>query len=204
MVPIFIRYFSFTAILCFSLLLSWGCHKKPAIPVPAPTKVAPAPPVETAPPAIIPPLTELPKEAPLEPAPLPKIVTAPSSYDLGESNFHAGRYRQAAKSFEDFLGTNPQSNDRDQALFHLGLSRALATDSSRDLRQADAAFRRLIKEFPNSPYKNQAELILGLQTQIDRLRTDVRERDEKIKKLSEELQKLKEIDMQRRPSRPRE
>jgi tetratricopeptide (TPR) repeat protein len=204
MVPIFIRYLSFTAILFFLLLVSWGCHKKPAIPVPPPTKVAPTPPVEAAPPAIIPLVTEPPKEAPLEPAPLPKIVAAPSSFDLGETNFQSGRYRQATKSFEDFLRVNPQSKDRDQALFHLGLSLALATDSSRDLRQAEAAFRRLIKEFPNSPYKNQAEFILGLQTQIDRLRTDVRERDEKIKKLSEELQKLKEIDMQRRPSRPRE
>ena len=116
-------------------------------------------------------------------------------------NFQLGNYAQAARSFEAYLSASSKSKNRDQALFHLGLSRILANDSGRDLRQADAAFRRLITEFPESKYKDQAEFILGLQAQIERLRSDVKERDEKIKRLSEELQKLKEIDMQRRPSR---
>ena len=75
-------------------------------------------------------------------------------------------------------------------------------DSNRDLRKAEAVFRQLIAEFPSSHYKSQAEFILGLQVQIDKLRSDVKERDDRIKKLSEELKVLKEIDLQRRPSRP--
>ena len=46
--------------------------------------------------------------------------------------------------------------------------------------------------------------ILGLQGQIEKLRVDIKERDERIRRLSEELRKLKAIDMQRRPSRPKE
>jgi methyl-accepting chemotaxis protein len=47
-----------------------------------------------------------------------------------------------------------------------------------------------------------AELILGLQAQIEKLKSDVKERDDRIKRLSDELQKLKDIDMQHRPTRP--
>jgi len=53
-------------------------------------------------------------------------------------------------------------------------------------------------------YKSQAEFILMLQAQIEALKSDVKKREMRIKQLSEELQKLKEIDMQRRPSRPPE
>jgi outer membrane protein assembly factor BamD (BamD/ComL family) len=119
-------------------------------------------------------------------------------------NFQAGNYRQAARFFEAFLSASPKSKNRDQALFHLGLCRTLANDSSRDLRQAEAAFKRLIAESPRSQYRHEAEFILGLEAQIEKLKSDAREREDKIKRLSEELQKLKEIDMQRRPSRPPE
>jgi outer membrane protein assembly factor BamD (BamD/ComL family) len=119
-------------------------------------------------------------------------------------NFQLGNYVQAAKAYEAFLSANPKAKNRDEALFYLGLSRALAGDSSRNMRQAEAAFKRLISEFPTSQYRNQAEFILGFQVQIDKLKSDLKERDDKIKKLSDELQALKEIDLQRHPSRPKQ
>ena len=182
-----------------SLLLLCGCHRKSSPVIPAgPTQ--PVGPMEPAPEAVTP--APAPKPAPFEPAPLPKTIMTPNNLELGEMNFQLGNYRQAIKAFEAFLSANPKSQKRDRALFYLGLSRALASDSSRDLRQSEIAFRRLIAEFPTNPFRSQAEFILGLQVQIEKLRSDVKDRDEKIKKLSEELQTLKNIDLQRRPSRP--
>jgi TolA-binding protein len=131
-----------------------------------------------------------------------KTISAPNSFELGEKYFKVGNYQQAITEFEQALSTDPKSKYRDQALLYLGLCHALAADSNRDLRKAEAVFRQLIAEFPSSHYKSQAEFILGLQVQIDKLRSDVKERDDRIKKLSEELKVLKEIDLQRRPSRP--
>jgi tetratricopeptide (TPR) repeat protein len=145
-----------------------------------------------------------PRPAELEPAPLPKTIAAPNSFDLGEMNFQLGKYPQAAGFYQELLQSNPESPLRDTALFHLGLSLGLGNDSSRDLQQSQAALKRLISESPNSPYRSQAELILRLQAQIEKLRADTKERDERIKRLSEELQKLKDIDLQRKPSRPPE
>jgi len=183
-----------------ALLVSWGCQKKPAAIVATPAPIPAAEPA-AAPPAVTPPVVPT-MPAPLEPAPLPKTITSPSNLEIGQKNFIVGNYAQAAKAFEEFLRNNPKARERDQALFQLGLSRALAGDSAREMRQAEAAFRQLIAEFPNSPYRNQAEFILGMQVQIDKLRSDVKEREDRIKKLTEELQTLKEIDLQRRPSRP--
>ncbi len=187
-------------VVSLALLMSLGCRKKSSAVIPT-AEPMPSNNAESAPPAVTPkPIVT----APLESAPIAKTITAPSLLELGVMNFRLGKYPQAAKALDEFVSGNPQSKDRDQALFFLGLSRALANDSSRDLRQAEAAFKRLIAEYPTSPYKTQVEFILNLQGQIDKLRSDVKERDDKIKKLSEELQVLKEIDLQRRPSRPPE
>ena len=118
-----------------------------------------------------------------------------------ERNFADGNYRRAAQSFEKFLYTFPKSPERERALFYLGFSLALSGED-KDLLQTEIPLRRLISEFPKSSYRRQAEWILDLRTRIERLQSDVKERDERIRQLSEELRKLKSIDLDRRPSRP--
>jgi TolA-binding protein len=195
------RRLSIIIIFGVALLSSWGCHKKSsATPPPLEPKTPPV--IENIPSAITPKVPTLPKPAPAEPISLPRTI--PKELDLGEADLQAGKYQKAAMAFESFLKANPNSEDRDKGLFYLGLSRALAGNTARNPRQAEASFKQLISEFPNSPYRIQAEFVLGLQSQIEKLRSDVKEREERIKKLSEELQKLKEIDLQRRPSRPPE
>jgi tetratricopeptide (TPR) repeat protein len=190
-------------LIFLALLMSWGCFRKSSVKTPSPPKPAAGRGKAAPPPAVTPPaIVRLP--APLESASIPKTITTPGNLELGELYFQVGKYSQAAKALEAGLSSDPNSKDSDRYLFHLGLSHALASDSDRNLRRAEAAFRRLILAFPDSIYKNQAEFILGLQAQIDKLSADVSERDERIKKLSKELQVLKDIDLQRRPSRPNE
>ena len=101
-----------------------------------------------------------------------------------------------------FIDNNPEPEIRERALYLLGLSWALAGNSAQNQRESEAAFRRLIAEFPESPYRDPAKYILDLKARINRLRAAVAERDESIEKLSEELNRLKEIDLQRKPTRP--
>ena len=61
--------------------------------------------------------------------------------------------------------------------------------------------RQLVSLHPQSPFKAQAELLLRLQDEGNRLQADLGKRDERIKELTRELEKLKQIDMERRPSR---
>jgi outer membrane protein assembly factor BamD (BamD/ComL family) len=121
---------------------------------------------------------------------------------LGQNYFQSGNYVEAARSYETYLRVNLSGPEQDQALFRLALSHSFPDSPIRDLPQAQTLLQQLINRYPRSPFKPQAEFLLGLQGEVDRLRTDVAKRDDRIRELSRELERLKQIDMQRRPSRP--
>ncbi len=178
------------------LLLAGACHRK--------ATVRPTPPPPVANTRIDRnPLPSLPAPRPATPpAPIPTPVPL-NLFQKGEQYFEKGEYDQATLAFEQYL-KDPDPRNQPTALFHMGMARILSADSAKNMRQAEGDLKSLIAQFPDSPYRAQAEFILSQQSQIDRLRNDVKERDEKIRELTDELQKLKEIDMQRRPSRPPE
>ena len=197
-----IRHSSFVirhaSLLILLALFAWGCQKKSTVPPPGPAEAAP---VQPAPPAITPEVPDSSKTA-LPDATSDAEAEAPfNSFDLGEADFYAGKYQQAALSFESFLDGNPEAENRDRALFLMGLARAMADGSAGGQLHSEAALKQLISEYPDSPYRKQAEYILDLKTQIEKLRADVRKRNQTIKELEEELKRLKQIDMQRRPRR---
>jgi TolA-binding protein len=204
MIRLTIRHSLLICAFTLLLLASGACRKKSPASVPSATQVNPVPSPVAVPLAVTPSVPADPKTISLDPKLLPKIAAplAPNLFDLGENRFQAGKYLQAIQSFESYLSANSKSGKRDEALFYIGLSHLLAGNSPKDKRLAEVAFKRLIAEFPRNPYSSKAEFLLGLQRQIERLQANVKERDDKIKQLSDELQKLKEIDMQRRPSRP--
>jgi hypothetical protein len=188
--------------LAAAIVLSLSSACRPRVAVPA---ASPAPPSikqkAISPPQAITPAIPAPTAA-VKPIVSPIVAAAPNSFDLGEASFRAKNYAMAARSLEDYLKKNPASSSRDMVLFRLGLSLELADNSDANARRAEETLKRLVVEFPESPYSGPAKVILGLQSRVGDLKTDLREKDAKIKQLSEELQKLKEIDMQRRPSGP--
>ena len=200
---------SIMSIIGFSLLL-WiptGCREKVSVPTNSPAQPATKSPPDSAPPAVTPSAIPSSKPAALESTPVPKVVVAPTDFDLAIATFKEGNYGKAAQYFDEYLRSNSNTENRDAALFHLGLSRAMLGNSGRSARRAEDALKHLVTDYPNSPYKGPADFILGLlglQAQIENLKSDIKEKEIKIKQLSEELQKLKEIDMQRRPSSPLE
>ena len=192
----FARFFLIILLLCPAVA---GCRKNAAPAGPEPSaangeEFVPAP-------AAITPHEPRVVEAPVEEEPKPEAAAPPEIFLEAERNFAEGNYRRAAQAFEGFLNTFPKAADRDLALFHFGFSLALAGDD-KNLLQTEAVLRRLISEFPKSPYRRQAEWILDLKTQGERLQSDIKDRDERILQLSDELRKLKSIDLGRRPSRP--
>lgn len=187
-------------VLLGALALSAGCRKKASPKVPAEPPTPPPQVSEPAPSAIIP--SAQPGDgASDEVPPAPAAAPPPAAFLAAEQDFAAGEYQQAADGYENFLRGFPQAPERDRALFRLGVSLALAGDG-KEMRPTEAAFRRLVEEFPKSPYRRQAEWLLGMQARLERMQSDLKDRDDRIKQLGEELRKLKSIDLDRRPSRP--
>ena len=182
-----------------------ACHKAPVRTVTSPVPPAPTPIPVSPPPAVPLPLTW--PELPLPPSVLsaPPEPLLPKNYRDGETSFQAGRYGDAIRYFEQYLLEDPVTQYRDVAMFKLGLAQTLACSSaecrSRSLQKSQEQFRRLVSLFPKSPYSTEARFILSLQNDIDKMRVDAKTQEEKVKKLTDELDRLKKIDLERQISR---
>ena len=150
-------------------LVATGCHKRPTV-----VALPPAPPPAPAAPA----------------APVSPLYQA-------DRAFAAGNYDEAGRGYEGYLRASPAGEQRDQALFHLGLTYVLRPAPS-DWQRAATVFKQLIDEYPNSPLKPQANLILSLHSEVDQATADNKLRDQRIKQLTTELDRLKKIDADRR------
>lgn len=182
------RSIGLTAIALCAALACTGCHKPKRVPVATfppviatPAAPPPAPPVE-----------------PPEPTPPPPPAPAPSPLEQADKAFVAGSYDDAARGYENYLRTSPTGTERDQALFHLGLSYAFRPNAATDWWRVTATFKQLIDEYPQSPFKAPANLILSLRAELDQVNADAKQRDQKIKQLTTELDRLKKIDADRR------
>ena len=160
-----------------------GCHKRVPIAT-QPTVPAPSAPSGTAAP-------------PPTPAPAP-VVPIVSPFDQAERAFTSGNYEEAARAYEIYLRmTTPGTGQRDRALYNLAFIYARPAPAP-DWQRTTGAFRQLIDEFPDSPLKPHANLILAMRAELDQAAMDVKQRDQKIKQLTTELDRLKKIDADRR------
>jgi hypothetical protein len=169
------------------LLLLHGCRKNPARP------------------NIVPPPVAAPMPLPPTRAPAPPEPEMPGSFSDGELNFSNGRYADAIRSYEKYLREDPITQYRETAMFRLGLSMLLACNSDecrpRSLATSREVFRRFLILYPASSYCAEVRVILSLGAYLERTGSEIRNRDEKINKLADELERLKKIDLERQPAR---
>lgn len=121
---------------------------------------------------------------------------AGAALNEAERAFNAGSYDAAGRAYEDYLRLYPAGTQRDLALFRLGLAYALRPTA--DWQRASSAFRQIVEGFPASPFKAPANLILSLHSELDQLNSGTQQRDQRIKQLTTELDRLKRIDADRR------
>jgi hypothetical protein len=187
---------------CFLMIIA--CHKAPVSTVV--TSPAPSQPIPVSPPPPVPVPATWP-ELPLPPSrlPSPPEPPLPKSYRDGEAYFQGGNYAEAIRFYEKYLQEDPVTQYRDVAIFKLGISHILACLSAecrtRSLERSQEQFKRLVSLFPRSPYSAEARFILSLQSDIDKLKLEARSREDRIKKLADELERLKKIDLERQTSR---
>jgi tetratricopeptide (TPR) repeat protein len=130
----------------------------------------------------------------LPPGPVANSGAGP--LDQADRAFNAGNYDSATRAYEDYLRLNPRGTQRDQALFHLGVAYVLRP--APDWQRASSAFRQIVEGFPVSPFKGPSNLILSLHSELDQLNLGNQQRDQRIKQLTTELDRLKRIDADRR------
>jgi outer membrane protein assembly factor BamD (BamD/ComL family) len=135
---------------------------------------------------------------------VPPLPTPPrlDEIQVAEKQFEGGDYAAAAASYAQILQRNPTPEKREMALFRLALAYALPGTGIQQWTQAISYFRQLLAAAPKSAVRTQVQVILALYDELELTRTQDRAKDLQIKNLSSELDKLKKIDLQKRPSRP--
>jgi outer membrane protein assembly factor BamD (BamD/ComL family) len=133
-------------------------------------------------------------------ATLPPASSPPSPttlvFDDADRAFTAGSYDEAARGYESYLKLESSGPRRDEALFRMGLAYALRPGA--DWQRAASAFKQIVEVFPNSPFKPPASLILSLHSDLDQANANAQQRDQRLRQLTNELDRLKRIDSERR------
>ncbi|PYV38845.1 MAG: hypothetical protein DMG06_24640 [Acidobacteria bacterium] len=101
---------------------------------------------------------------------VPNVINNLPDLQQGETFFETGDYLKAVQVYETYLQQDSSGRNHDRVLFRLALAYAFPSSPAYNPQKAIGLFERLLTDFPESPYKNQAELILGLQAQVDRLK----------------------------------
>ncbi len=127
-------------------------------------------------------------------APSPVVVTL----DNANRAFNQRNYLEAVRSYEEYLKLDARGAHRDEALFRLGLIYATVENPGHDWIRSTLFLKRLVSEHPDSPLTTPANVIIGLYSEVTQLRADSQARDQRIRQLSTELDRLKKIDAERR------
>ena len=193
------RHKRISILLLGALLAVVGCQKKAplAVAIPQPVTLSDATPEPVPIPEPQPePATP---EPPPPPPPPPEPTPAEVAIDAGNRAFNAADYDAATQAYEQYLTLMPTGDGRELVLFRLGLLSARAMPPNWE--KAADYLTKLTEEFPASDLKPTASLILGLRSEVDTLTSDAQRREERLRQLSAELERLKRIDAdrQRRP-----
>jgi len=173
------------AILATGFILA-GCHRgtRPvavsAVPAIVPVVVPVASPVP------------IPFDIPDSLPPMPPYP--PSLLEHAELAFALGNYPEAIQTYEAL----PSGEQRDQALFHLGIAYVLNDKPGANWVRAKENLQRLVDQYPDSSLTPTAALILSLRSRAVQLARDTKARSEALEQLSTELERLKRIDADRR------
>jgi hypothetical protein len=179
-------------------LFSGACRKNTVLPVPnAPQPKQPAPPPE---PTI--PVPETWPELPLPPSKLPAPPEAliDKNFLDAEANFTSGKYAEAIPLYDRHIQKDLTTQYKDLAMFRLGISYALACSAPECRARAVAQLKRLVTLFPKSPYSSEARVILGMQSDIEKMRADAKAQEENIKRLNDELERLTKTALEHKPA----
>jgi outer membrane protein assembly factor BamD (BamD/ComL family) len=128
--------------------------------------------------------------------PAPPVL--PATLADAEAAYSRGDFPRAVTAYESYLQSKPQSPGMDAILFRFAVSQSLSNVSTRETA-SNETFKQLVRDFSGSPYASSAKRILDYRENAARTQqSDLKSKDDRIRQLTDELDKLKKIDSERR------
>lgn len=136
---------------------------------------------------------------------IPVLTPAPPSLQsrlaLARSLVASGYHEKAVHEFERILSLDPSREQRAEALWGMALVHLLADSPARDEERALALLSQLEEEFPDTLAGMQAGWARATLGDLAEVRREAEELSELTRRLRSDLQLLRKIDLDRRPSR---
>lgn len=130
-------------------------------------------------------------------AQIPAAPPPPNSLALGDRYFDAGDYPNAVAAYSEYLRGSPSASNRDRALFRLGLALVFPESPVHDSQQATRSLQELLTQYPQSPFRPQAQLLLQFQEEAERLQSEISFREERIAQLTREVERLEQAELEK-------
>ncbi len=118
-----------------------------------------------------------------------KAAEANSHLVRGQKLLAQGDYRNALKENEKVLSLAGHSTPAEESLFYLGLIYAHPANPVKDYGKSLSFFRRLLKEYPQSPLVEQVKAIAGLLQENDK-------QNRTIERLNNIIEESKKVDLE--------
>jgi outer membrane protein assembly factor BamD (BamD/ComL family) len=125
----------------------------------------------------------------------------PNYFEIGETAFEAGNYRQAIDAYNAYLRATPDGTNADRALFRMAMAHALPESPALDTSRSVELLEELVFRYPDSLFRSPAEVLLRQQreltaerSQVERLRADLNRQESQIQTLTQELDRTRQAD----------
>lgn len=110
------------------------------------------------------------------------------------SSFASDDFMTAITENQEILKRFPQSHG-DRALYIMGLIYAYPEYPDTNYERSINFFKKLIREYPESVFKNEAKIWISLLNRIMEHEKEIDQKNKKIRNLVNQMKRLKEIDI---------
>ncbi len=97
---------------------------------------------------------------------------------------------------QKILDLSGQNSPGDEALFNMGLVYAHFGNPKKDYSKSIGFFRRLMKEYPQSPLVEQARIWTGILHESEKLSQTIQKLSQTIQKLNQMIEESKHVDIE--------
>ena len=111
-----------------------------------------------------------------------KRVDARAYLDHGHKLLSEKNYEGALSEYQETLSLSTRKPPEDEALFSMGLIYAHPGNPKKDFRKSIIFFKKLLEDYPQSPWVGQAKIWIEMLQENERLTRSIEELNQVIKK----------------------
>jgi len=115
--------------------------------------------------------------------------------DFKEANdlMRRGNYKASLSKYEQIIAQYPSEGDR--ALFEMGVIYAFPRNQQRDYQKSLECFQKIIKDYPESRYRQGSNVMIFLINEVSRQRKQIDKLERQVEEFEKRIGQMKEIDM---------